>query len=396
MSELKLNTVLLSDIRPKPLRWLVPGYFPRGKIVLIAGDGGLGKSTLMLDTAAALTSGRPALGLTYEPEAICHGLLIGCEDDYEDTVVPRLLGAMADRELLAMVEGTDLGAGKTTTFSLTHIDQLNNTLTQNPEIRFIIIDPASAYLAGTDARSNAELRTLLSPLSDLAAEQDITIFLVTHLNKATNMKPVHRVLDSVAWVNVARVAYLVVQDPNDSTKRLLVHIKGNLATPPKSTAFRIGPIDALIAEQIVSTIPDMSQDDQDALKTQCVAIEWLGTVETTAEDLEENQRDTSPSDNENPEYQRTKRQEAADLIRVMLNDGPRRQTEIMTNAREMQISPRTLDRARCTLGVRSEKITDAAGTYYLWHPLATWQAGNLTSWQAPQPPTPPLFPNEQN
>src|SRR5262249_19558829 len=71
-----LATTCLADIRPQPVHWLVPGYLPRGKLVLLAGDGGHGKSTLTLDLAANLTTGRPCLGLEYDPLPPCDVLLI--------------------------------------------------------------------------------------------------------------------------------------------------------------------------------------------------------------------------------------------------------------------------------------------------------------------------------
>src|SRR5262249_47420995 len=85
-----LDTTCLATIRPMPVKWLIPNYFPLGKLVLIAGDGGHGKSSITLDTAARLTTGRPCLGLQYNAMSPSDVLIISCEDDYEDTVVPRL------------------------------------------------------------------------------------------------------------------------------------------------------------------------------------------------------------------------------------------------------------------------------------------------------------------
>src|SRR5262249_48335251 len=90
-----LELTSLAAIRREPVRWLVPGYVPLGKLVLIAGDGGHGKSTSTLNLVACLSRGWPCLGLQYEDAARAESLLVSCEDDYGDTVVPRLLAANA-------------------------------------------------------------------------------------------------------------------------------------------------------------------------------------------------------------------------------------------------------------------------------------------------------------
>lgn len=100
-----LDTTRLDSIRPRPIRWLVPNLIPLGKLVLIAGDGGHGKTTLTLDMAANLTMGRPCFGKDYEAPEPCDVLLISCEDDFEDTVVPRLIAAEADLKRVHRVNG---------------------------------------------------------------------------------------------------------------------------------------------------------------------------------------------------------------------------------------------------------------------------------------------------
>ena len=85
----RLATTALSDIKPEPVHWLVLNFLPLGKLVMLAGDGGHGKSSVTLNLTADLTRGLPCFGLDCAPMLPCEVLLIGCEDDYGDTVVPR-------------------------------------------------------------------------------------------------------------------------------------------------------------------------------------------------------------------------------------------------------------------------------------------------------------------
>src|SRR4051794_15612074 len=84
-----LATVRLDTVKAKPVRWLVPDLIPRGNLTMIAGDGGHGKSAATLDLIARLSKGEPAFGLDYKPGGPAESLLISCEDDLADTVVPR-------------------------------------------------------------------------------------------------------------------------------------------------------------------------------------------------------------------------------------------------------------------------------------------------------------------
>src|SRR5262249_31552016 len=162
-----------------PIRWLVPGMLPLGKLVLAAGDGGHGKSTMTLDLAACLTTDRPCLGLKYEPMAPCEVLLVSCEDDFEDTVVPRLLSAGADTSRVYRVDGVATKDGKSAPFTMAQYAAIEAELARRPGVKLIVIDPAGAYIGrtGIDDHKDSELRALLGPLAELAARRQVTILL---------------------------------------------------------------------------------------------------------------------------------------------------------------------------------------------------------------------------
>src|SRR5262249_34453716 len=124
----RLATTRLDGVKPLSVRYLVPGYIPRGKLVLLAGDGGHGKSLITLHLIACLTTGRPCFGLEYEPLPPCEALIVCCEDDYGDTVVPRLIAAGADLSKVYSVDGVKSKDGKPTPFSLAHYEAVEREL----------------------------------------------------------------------------------------------------------------------------------------------------------------------------------------------------------------------------------------------------------------------------
>src|SRR5262249_6140562 len=128
-----LATTCLDTIMPRPITWLVPGHIPLGKEILLAGDGGHGKSSLTLGLAADVTRGRPALGLHYDNAVQGSVLLISCEDDYADTVVPRLLSAGADLSKIFRVDGIKGRDGKPAPFNLRHFQEMERELERRPD-----------------------------------------------------------------------------------------------------------------------------------------------------------------------------------------------------------------------------------------------------------------------
>jgi hypothetical protein len=218
-----------------------PGRIPGGKLVLLAGDGGHGKSFITLHLTACETTGRPAFGLTYDAPPAADVLLISCEDDYADTVVPRLIAAGADLSRVHRVDGIRGPDGKPAPFCLAHDQQMRRMLAAHPEIKLVRIDPAGAYVgrSGVDDYKDSELRTLLDPMAEVAAERGVTILIVKHLSKAATAKAVQRVGGSAGYVNAVRACYMVAPDPDDAERRLLMPVMFNLGPPPSSLSYRL-------------------------------------------------------------------------------------------------------------------------------------------------------------
>jgi hypothetical protein len=284
---IRVVTTSLACIDPEPIHWLVPGYVPLGKLVLLAGDGGHGKSTLTLKLAADLTRGRPCLGLDYQPLPQCEVLLIGCEDDYADTVVPRLLAADADRKRVFKLDGVRGDDGKVLPFSLAHYEAMERELEARPDIRLVVIDPAGAYIgrAGINDHKDSELRSLLDPMAELAARRRVTIILVKHLNKGASPKAVHKVSGSTGYVNAVRAAYVVAPSQEEESVKLLLPLKFNIGLKPSGLSYCLETIDWTEGDKLLAPFERLGADDQRRLREQLFRVRWLGEVTTDADSL---------------------------------------------------------------------------------------------------------------
>lgn len=230
-----------ADIAPEPLRWLWPGRIPLGKLTLLIGDPGLGKSLITVDIAARLSR-----ALAFADGAECQPggtIFLSAEDDAADTIRPRLDAAGTDVSRVHVLDAVRVALtdGSTTekAFSLeSDIAHLESALLQFPDVRQVVIDPLSAYLGGTDSHSNAEIRGLLSPLGAMASRHGVAILAVTHLRKTPGIA-VHRSIGSIAFAAAARAVWAVAPDPEDADRRLLLAVKQNLSASTGGLAFRI-------------------------------------------------------------------------------------------------------------------------------------------------------------
>jgi hypothetical protein len=283
-----LVTTCLATVRPEPVRFLVHGYIPLGKLVLFAGDGGHGKSALTLHLAACITQGRCCFGLKYEPLARAEVLLVSCEDDMADTVVPRLLAGGADLGRIFHVRGSKGKDGNITPFSLAEYQQMEEELRRRPDVRLVVIDPAGAYVGrtGVDDHKDSELRSLLDPMAELAARRRVTIGLVKHLNKGATAKAVYKVSGGAGYVNAVRAAYVIAPDIEDPDKKLFLPIKYNLGLWPDGLAYRLEPLADDERDGILREYGGHLQaEDQQHLALQLFYLEWLGKVDADPDRL---------------------------------------------------------------------------------------------------------------
>jgi putative DNA primase/helicase len=233
-------SIRMSQVVRKPIRWLFPDRIPIGKVTLIAGDPGLGKSFLTMDLIARVTTGGeiPASGGECVPQGSV--VLLCAEDDLADTVGPRLDVAGADVDQIHVLQTLALPNGKREPFNLAHIPHLERMIIRAAGPKLLVIDPVTAYIGGkVDDHKNSALRTVLGPLADMAARRNVAVVIVTHLNKSSGTKALNRITGSLAYVALARVAWLVVKDPENPEKRLFLSVKNNLAPEPSGLSYRI-------------------------------------------------------------------------------------------------------------------------------------------------------------
>jgi AAA domain len=231
---------LASEITPEPVRFLWDERFPLGALSLLAGEGGLGKSTLLTDLHARLSVGRLAGEFAGRTEA---SLIITSEDHARSVVVPRLIVAGADLERVGIVGVRVNGIGDLVTLpdDLPAIEaQIERT-----GARLLTIDPVVAAISGAvDSHKDHSIRRVLGPLALLAERREVAIAGTIHMNKSAVSDLLNRVSGSKGFVNAARSVLVFDRDPDDPDgeegyRRVIVHAKTNWGALAPALAARI-------------------------------------------------------------------------------------------------------------------------------------------------------------
>jgi hypothetical protein len=242
VSAKKLELTRFSDVIDRPVEWLWPDRVPLSKLTLLVGDPGLGKSFVTVDWAARVSRGGawPGEPSQFAPRGAA--ILLGAEDDPSDTTLQRLKAAGADlNNVAALTAVRESGLmGTSRPFSLRRdLDVLDAALAQMPDCRLVVIDPITAYMDGIDGNRNIDVRTVLQPLSELAAEHRVAVVAVTHLNKNVSRQAIYRTIGSLAFVAHARSVWGVVRDPGDPARRILLPVKTNVSLEARGLVFRL-------------------------------------------------------------------------------------------------------------------------------------------------------------
>lgn len=317
----------VADIQRENIAWLWPGRFPLETVSMLVGDPGLGKSMVTLGVAATVSNGGrwPIHGEGEAP--VGEVVLVSGEDSPSNTIRPRLEAAGANLDRIHVLDGieeaNEEGGLVKRPWSLTDLPELERLLDRLPNCRLLVIDPVSAYLAGTDSHKNADVRTLLAPLGELAARHHLAVVCVSHLNKSQG-PAAYRVTGSLAFVAAARAVYVVAKDKADPRRRLIVPIKTNLAADATGMAYQIGT---------------------DGTGTP--RIEWEpGAIEIDAETA------LAPDDGRG---EHSERDEAAEWLTDFLGEGPRASCDVKKEALAVGLAWVTVRRAKDSLGIRAAK-----------------------------------------
>jgi len=309
--------VSLSQIEPEAIRWLWEGYIPLGKITLLDGDPGLGKSLLALDLAARTSTGLPM------PDGAPAGgsggvVLMAVEDSPSDTLVPRLKAIGADLDRIALLEGV-AGPEGTSLPTLNDIEVIE-VAARKVSAKLLVIDPLMAYLGPEiNPHRDRDVRQVLEPLGKLAERLELAVLIIRHLNKLPGGSPLYRGGGSIGIIATARCAFLVGRDPQAEERRILAPTKCNVGPMPPALAFTIE------ADENVPRI--------------C----WEGRSEYKAGDLISVQNDHGALD------------EAREFLEEILSSGPVETSQVTREARKVGISERTLRRAKKALRVKVQK-----------------------------------------
>jgi len=228
----------LADVQPEEVVFLWEGRLVQGKLNLIFGEPGLGKSYLTLYCAANVSRGQPWPDGGAPPVGTV--ILLTAEDGLADTIRPRLdkLGADPTR-IHALTAVRRSGDGQEATFSLLDDLALLEATVVRLGASFVIIDPLNAYLAKVDSHRASEVRSALAPIAAMAERTRVTFLAVHHTNKSGDGRALNRVTGSGDFAAAPRSVLLVAPDPDDESRRCLVSAKLNLAVKPPGLGFSI-------------------------------------------------------------------------------------------------------------------------------------------------------------
>ena len=335
--------MLVSDIQRENIEWLWKGRLALGKLTILDGDPGLGKSTLYCDIAARITTGMPWPDAIVDSNTIERQpgdvVIVTCEDGIGDTIRPRLEEAGADLEKCRVIQTVrsinDKGELQE------HIPVLPDDLhyiekaIKQSSASFLVIDPLFAHLAGNvNSYRDQDVRRALSPLAKMAEDNGVAVLVVRHLNKALGGSALYRGGGSIGIIGQARLAMLLGRNPENKEALVLAPTKSNISKHTSSLALRV-----------IS-----SENDKDV-----GVIQWEGDSSYEASDL------ISP---DKPRKSPALTKAVEWLDKELQNGLPHLVSDIKANAKAAGISDKTLQRAKGKLKVKSVQPSGPGNPWY--------------------------------
>lgn len=301
-----------NTISSRTVEWLWYPYIPYGKITILQGDPGEGKSTMMLQLAALITSGK-AMPDGSGDKVPGNVIYQAAEDGIEDTIKPRLLAAGADCGRIAFLENEEN--------PITLDDERLEQAIKDTQAKLLVIDPLQAYLGiDNDMQRSNSTRSVFGRLAKVAERTGCAVVLIGHMNKSSRTKGIYRGLGSIDIAAVARSILLVGRDSSNPYYRIMVQIKNNLAPEGKAFVFELNPD---------------------------LGFSWIGQEEHEMEDLL---------------FQRSKGEskldKAKEYLKLLLNGSDMPCADILEKMRATGIGTRTVEQAKKDMGIISYKLGD--------------------------------------
>ena len=326
------SAIRLDQIRPRSIHWLWEPYLARGKLALLDGDPGVGKSLFTADLAARLTRGgrMPDGAWRRRKSAV---LFLNAEDGLDDTLRPRLDAAGADLTRVFSLGGCQVGDADGGEMSFPSCFEALRQAVIAHAVELVVIDPMMAFFRPeVSANSDQVMRVALAPLAALAARSGAAVLLVRQLTKRGGRKALYRGSGSIGIIGAIRTALFLARHPREADRRILAMTKSNIGPAAPALACRLA---------------------EDAGRPR---VHWLGECGATADEL-----CLPPAHGEAPD-----RPTADEWLLAALAGGPRPATELREAAEAAGFSVRTLERAKQRLGVVARQARRGDRTVWLW------------------------------
>jgi hypothetical protein len=317
-----------SSLAPEPIRWIWPGWIARGKLLVLAGAPGTGKTTIAGHLVSCVSAGH-AFPCGFRPKA-GRALIWSGEDDPTDTLLPRLIAAGADLSRVHFIGDVRENGERRFFDPARDVPKLAAAIAGMDDVALIVIDPLVSAVSG-DSHKNAEVRRGLAPLVDLAAKIGAALIGITHYSKGTQGRdPLERVSGSLAFGALARIVLGTVKleaEEGQPQRMMLARAKSNIGPDGGGFAYAIEqaePRDGIVASRIA----------------------WGAAVEGTARELLADPE----SDTEHGEAR-----DAVDWLREELAAGPVSVKDVKRHADDAGFAWRTVQRAMRSAGVDSKR-----------------------------------------